>query len=317
MYNFNSQRPQLGISSCVSGQPVRYDAGHKRSTFCMDMLGEHVDFLPLCPEMAIGLGSPRPTIRLVQEEAGVVARCEDGRDLTHALRDYGSRKSHELNVIAGYIFCAKSPSCGMERVKVYDAHGKSSRKIGTGVFAAQFRANQANLPIEEDGRLNDPMLRENFVTRVYAYHEWLALIHEELSAAALIDFHSRYKFLVMAHSPVAYRQLGQLVADLSAGIDVIAQRYIALLMRTLTKPITRRNHANVLQHIQGYLKNSLSSAERVELANNIDKYRIGKLPLLAPITLIQHYLAVHPNDYMQDQRYLQPHPDELKLRYGL
>lgn len=317
MYKFNPQRPQLGISSCVSGQPVRYDVGHKRSAFCVDVLGEHVDFLPLCPEMAIGMGSPRPTIRLVQGPTGLIARCADGRDLTQALQNYGSQKSHELNGIAGYIFCAKSPSCGMERVKVYDVEGKGNRKIGTGVFAAQFMANQPNLPVEEDGRLNDPLLRENFITRVYAFHDWLSLIHAGLSAAALIDFHSRYKFLVMAHNPVAYRELGQQLADLSQDIDAIAQRYVTQLMRTLAQPITRRNHANVLQHIQGYLKNSLSSAERVELAKNIDKYRIGKLPLLAPITLIRHYLAVHPNDYMASQRYLQPHPDELKLRYGI
>ncbi|HAC33167.1 MAG TPA: hypothetical protein DCF45_01480 [Gammaproteobacteria bacterium] len=317
MYNFNRQRPQLGISSCVTGQAVRYDAGHKRSTFCVDVLGEHVDFLPLCPEMAIGMGSPRPTIRLVQEPTGLIARCADGRDLTQPLRDYGREKSQELDCIAGYILCAKSPSCGMERVKVYDAEGKGSRKTGTGVFAAQLMAMQPNLPVEEDGRLNDPMLRENFIARVYAYHDWICLIKAGLNPAALIEFHSRYKLLVMAHSPVAYRELGQQLADLSKDIDEIARCYIAQLMRTLAQLITRRNHANVLQHIQGYLKNSLSSAERVELAKNIDKYRIGKLPLLAPITLIRHYLAVHPNDYMASQRYLQPHPDELKLRYGI
>ena len=317
MYKFNSERPQLGISGCLTGQAVRYDAGHKRSAFCVDVLGEHVDFLPLCPEMAIGMGSPRPTIRLVQEPAGLIARCADGRDLTQPLRDYGREKSQELDCIAGYIFCAKSPSCGMERVKVYDAEGKGSRKIGTGVFAAEFMARQPNLPVEEDGRLNDPLLRENFIARVYAFHDWLSLIRAGLNPAALIEFHSRYKFLVMAHSPVAYRELGQQLADLSKDIDEIARCYIAQLMRTLAQPITRRNHANVLQHIQGYLKNSLSSAERVELAKNIDKYRIGKLPLLAPITLIRHYLAVHPNDYMVSQRYLQPHPDELKLRYGI
>ncbi|HBD10588.1 MAG TPA: hypothetical protein DCZ13_00480 [Porticoccaceae bacterium] len=317
MYNFNPKRPQLGISSCVTGQEVRYDAGHKRSAFCMETLAEHVDFLPLCPEMAIGMGSPRPTIRLVQAPTGPIARCADGRDLTQALQDYGTEKSRELNVIAGYIFCAKSPSCGMERVKVYDAEGKGSRKIGTGVFAAEFMARQPNLPVEEDGRLNDPVLRENFIARVYAYQDWLSIMHDGLSAAALIDFHSRYKFLLMAHSPTAYLELGNLLANLSADIDRIAQRYITRLMRTLAQPITRRNHANVLQHIQGYLKNSLSSAERVELAKNIDKYRIGKLPLLAPITLIRHYLAVHPNAYMESQRYLQPYPDELGLRYGI
>ena len=317
MYKFNAQRPKLGISACVTGQPVRYDGGHKRSTFCVDQLGEHVDFLPLCPEMAIGMGSPRPTLRLVQEPSGVIARCTDGRDLTQALRDYGTEKSRELDVISGYIFCAKSPSCGMERVKVHDAGGKGSRKIGTGVFAQAFMARQPNLPVEEDGRLNDPLLRENFVARVYAYHDWLGLSHDGLSAAALIDFHSRYKFLVLAHSPVAYRQLGRQLANLSQDIDEVARRYIEQLMRTLAQPITRRNHANVLQHIQGYLKTSLSSAERIELAKSIDQYRIGKLPLLAPITLIRHYLAVYPNAYLASQRYLQPHPDELGLRYGL
>lgn len=317
MYNFNPQRPQLGISSCVTGQHVRYDGGHKRSMFCVEVLAEHVDFLPLCPEMAVGMGSPRPTIRLVQEAAGLIARCADGRDMTQALRDYGQQKSRELDVIAGYIFCAKSPSCGMERVRVYDAGGKGHRKIGTGLFAAQLMAGQPNLPVEEDGRLNDPILRENFIARVYAYHDWLSLIHDGLSATALIDFHSRYKFLLMAHSPAAYRELGKALADLSNDIDKIAQSYISRLLRALAQPITRRNHANVLQHIQGYLKNSLSSAERVELAKTIDNYRIGKLPLLAPITLIRHYLAVHPNTYIESQRYLQPHPDELGLRYGL
>lgn len=306
----------LAISACLTGAPVRHDGGHKRNSFCMERLAEFVDFIPVCPEVGIGLSTPRPSIRLQHSEGEIIARSRDGADLTAALRAFGKQQAAQLGNIAGYIVAAKSPSCGMERVRVYHPSGMATRS-GVGIFAETLMQQRPELPVEEDGRLNDPQLRENFVTRLFVYHAWLKLNDDGLSAAGLIDFHSRCKFLLMAHSPVVYRRLGGLLADLSSDLQAISSDYIRELMTTLKTPITRRNHTNVLQHLQGYIKDRLSSPERQALASNIDHYRSGRLPLLAPLTLIRHYLQVHPTPYIEQQFYLQPHPESLCLRYAL
>ncbi|WP_116472580.1 YbgA family protein [Zobellella maritima] len=317
MYKFDAGKIQVGISGCLLGQKVRFDGGHKRSDFCTEELARLVDFVPVCPEMAIGLSSPRPSIRLVQRDADVLAITANGQDVTAPLRDYGRQLVGRLGYLSGYILCAKSPSCGMERVRVYHASGEGCEKSGVGVYAAELMRSHPLLPVEEDGRLNDPLIRENFITRLYAYHDWQSLVHQGITPARLIDFHSRYKYLLLAHHRSSYLRLGQLLSDLSAEPEHKARHYIEGLMAALARQASRSNHTNVLQHLQGYFKQQLNSRQRQELAHTIHQYQDGLLPLLAPITLLRHYLAEYPNEYLQRQVYLNPHPETLRLRYGI
>ena len=315
---------QVGISACLLGQEVRFDGGHKRSSFCEQELGAHFDYHPVCPEMAIGLGSPRAAIRLVRRQGEIRAEASNGSfDVTDKLIAFSEQKARQLDFISGYILCAKSPSCGMERVRIYagttdGGNNGGSAKEGVGLFAQALMAANPLLPVEEDGRLCDPVLRENFVLRVFAYHDWQQLCARGLSAAALIQFHSRYKYLVLSHATTHYRALGKLLAHVGkANLQEVAQRYIQGLMTALSVRATRRNHTNVLMHLQGYFKKVLTPAQKQELTDTIDKYRTGILPLLVPLTLIRHYLREYPNRYLAEQVYLNPHPDTLKLRYGL
>ncbi|PSJ46839.1 hypothetical protein C7I36_02735 [Zobellella taiwanensis] len=317
MYKFDPQVIRVGISGCLMGQQVRFDGGHKRSDFCTEELARFVEFVPVCPEMAIGLGTPRPSIRLINREGELIAQTARGEDVTAALREYGRRMAEGFSGLSGYVLCAKSPSCGMERVRVYHDSGKGNAKEGTGLYAAELMRALPLLPVEEDGRLNDPVLRENFVTRLYALHDWQCLLHRGLTPSRLIAFHSRYKYLLMAHHRDSYQQLGQLLSDLSCEVERKADGYIQGLMQALGRRAGRTGHTNVLQHLQGYFKRQLSSRQRQELARTIHQYREGILPLLAPITLLRHYLEEHPNDYLRQQVYLNPHPEALRLRYGI
>lgn len=317
MYKFDPKIIRVGISGCLIGQQVRFDGGHKRSDFCTEQLANHVQFMPFCPEMAIGLGTPRPSIRLIHQGEEVIAQTAKGADVTEALADYGRTMAAQFGGLSGYVLCAKSPSCGMERVRVYNEAGTGNTKNGIGIYTQQLMHAQPLLPLEEDGRLNDAHLRENFVTRVFALHDWQCLCHEGISAAGLIEFHSRYKYLLMAHHRESYQSLGKLLSDLSGDVLAIAESYIAQLMQALSLPVTRNNHTNVLQHLQGYFKRLLNRSQRQELADTITQYHQGILPLFAPITLFRHYLKEFPNDYLQQQVYLNPHPEALRLRYGI
>lgn len=270
--------------------------------------------------MAIGLGAPRAAIRLVKRNGEIRAEASNGSfDVTEKLIAFSEQKARQLDFISGYILCAKSPSCGMERVKVYGANNEGSAKEGIGLFAKALMEANPLLPVEEDGRLCDPILRENFVLRVFAYHDWQQLCARGITASALIRFHSRYKYLVLSHATTHYRILGKLLGNLgkSTNLQEVADNYIKGLMTALTLRANRRSHTNVLMHLQGYFKRVLTPAQKQELADTIDKYRTGIFPLLVPLTLIRHYLREYPNPYLAEQVYLNPHPDTLKLRYGL
>ena len=310
---------KVGISACLLGQEVRFDGGHKRSSFCERDLGAHFEYHPVCPEMAIGLGAPRAAIRLVKRHGEVRAEASNGSfDVTERLIAFSEQKARQLDFISGYILCAKSPSCGMERVRIYGANNEGSAKEGIGLFAKALMEANPLLPVEEDGRLCDPILRENFVLRVFAYHDWQQLCARGITAAALIRFHSRYKYLVLSHATAHYRTLGKLLGNLGkANLQEVADSYIKGLMAALTLRANRRSHTNVLMHLQGYFKRVLTPAQKQELCDTIDKYRTGVFPLLVPLTLIRHYLREYPNAYLSEQVYLNPHPDTLKLRYGL
>lgn len=314
-----SNKAKLGISACLMGAEVRYNGGHKLSRLCSRSLNEHFDFIPVCPEVGIGMPVPREPIRLVGDPQSprAVGTVDRSRDVTDALAAYAQRMADDLQGISGFIFMQQSPSCGLERVKVYQEGGRPSEP-GRGIFAATFCALHPDLPVEEDGRLNDPVLRENFITRVYAHAEWLRLLQHGLSRRALIAYHSRYKYLLMATDPARYKSLGQLLGNLARhDLAELAPHYFSELMAALKKCATRGTHSNVLQHLSGYLKRTLSSDEKQEMQQLIGQYRAGIVPLVVPLTLLKHHFRRHPDRYIASQAYLQPHPEPLSLRNAL
>ncbi|NMP31590.1 DUF1722 domain-containing protein [Thalassotalea sp. M1531] len=308
----------IGISACVHGENVRFDASAKPSHFCLKELGQYVNYKPICPEVAIGLPVPRPTIRQIKRgEVIHVSRPDGSCDVTDELKAYGKKIAKIAQDFSGFIFCAKSPSCGMERVKVYDEDGKGSTSDGIGAFAKEIMNENPLLPYEENGRLNDAVIRENFVSRVFAYRQWQSLLASGLTKHKLTNFHAKFKYTVMSHDLVAYKTLGRLLARADLPISQMGDEYILGLMNALKVKATRKNHTNTLQHIQGYFSKELDRQEKQELCENIDEYRRGIVPLFVPLTLIKHHLMRFPKQYLKQQFYLSPHPSQLKLRYSL
>ena len=317
IFDIKKEDIKIGISACLVGQQVRFDGSNKPSRFCIDELSEHVEYETFCPEVAIGLPIPRPTIRQIKKDDVIhVARPDGSGDVTEALQAYGKKVADMTQHLSGYIFCAKSPTCGMERVKIYSPEGNSLKSNGIGTFAKEIMEANPLLPCEENGRLNDMHIRENFVARIYAYKHWQQVYASGLTKHKLTTFHSHYKYTVMSHNLVAYRKLGQLLANVELSLQEKASQYISGLMEALKIPATRKNHVNTLTHIQGYFSKHLTALQKKELCDNIDGYRLGLLPLIAPLTLLNHYLLQYPKEYLQGQSYLSPYPDELRLRYA-
>lgn len=315
-----ASKPKIAISACLMGAEVRFNGGHKESRLCTRTLNEYFDFIPVCPEVAIGLGIPREPIRLVgdPDRPKAIGTVNHQIDVTEPLAVYGQQMANELSDICGYIFMQKSPSCGLDRVKVYQANGAPVEGGGRGIYAQAFCEQHPDLPVEEDGRLNDPVLRENFLTRVFAYSAWQQLLGEGLTRRGLTDFHARYKYLLMAHNPVQYKTLGNLLGNMGqTAPEALGPRYFSQLMAALKKCATRRTHSNVLQHISGYLKQTLSAADKQEMQRVIGQYRHGIVPLVVPLTLLKHHLRLHPDPYIAQQVYLQPHPENLSLRNAI
>jgi len=304
----------VGISSCLLGEQVRYDGGHKNNSYICHTLGCYFEFIPFCPEVAIGLGVPRETLRLVKQDEKV--RCVGNKsaslDVTEPLTQVADTR-HELHQsLCGYILKKDSPSCGMERVRVYQ--GEQPQRNGVGLFAQRLQQNFPYLPLEEEGRLGDPVLRENFIQRVFVLRRWKSLLAEGVKPAAIQHFHARHKLILMSHDQTAYRRLGQLVAALPEwDLTAFCEHYLEQLMATLKIPATRSNHVNVLQHIQGYLKRDLDPEDKQELSETISQYRQGLIPLIVPIILLRHHFRKCPNDYIQTSHYMNPHPAELML----
>ncbi|KKC99604.1 MULTISPECIES: YbgA family protein [Photobacterium] len=310
----------VGISACVLGEKVRFDGGHKRNRFVTDELAKFVQFRPVCPEMAIGLPVPRPTIRLVQQDNG--ERLVDSKggelDFTDKMKSFADQHISAIQSLCGFVVCAKSPTCGMERVKLYIPNGNTVPGGTVGVFTKQLMAAMPWLPVEEDGRLQDPVLRENFVFRIYALHDFYQNVGNSLTLDAFVKFHSRYKFVLMAHSPTAYREMGRLVAGIKDwDLAEFFVEYRQQFMHALSKHARRSNNTNVLMHLQGYFKRNLTREQKQELLDLIESYRLGHQPILVPLALIKHYLKEYPDPYLQLQTFLNPYPEELKLRYGL
>jgi uncharacterized protein YbgA (DUF1722 family)/uncharacterized protein YbbK (DUF523 family) len=302
---------------CLLGEKVRYDGGHKRDRFLTDTLGEFFEWVPVCPEVELGMGTPREPIHLVQLHGEIrLAGTRSETDHTEAMRSYARRRVEQLarETLSGYILKKDSPSCGLERVRVYVGKGHATRS-GRGLFAAALTERFGNLPIEEEGRLCDPRLRENWIERVFAYHRLQSLWSARWRIGDLVAFHTAHKLVLLAHSPKEYQQIGRLIASAkSVARAELRARYEREFMAALTNLATRGRHTNVLQHMTGYFRDRLDDASRRELLDCIEDYRRGLVPLIVPVTLVAHFVRLFDIDYLKGQHYLAPHPKELALR---
>jgi len=308
---------RVGISSCLLGEQVRYDGGHQQDAYLTDVLARHVSWVPVCPEMEAGMGVPREPVRLVGKAgAPRMLGVSSETDHTAAMNELARRRVRDLarHGLHGYILKRGSPSCGMERVKLYTESGAMSR-TGVGLFARVLTEALPLMPVEEEGRLNDARLRESFITRLFAYRRLIALRESEPRPRDVVAFHAAHKYLLLAHSPSALARLGRQVAEIADHPrGPWLERYAEGFMRALGSPATRRKHVNVLQHLTGFFKRRLAPAEKRELLGVIDDYARGLVPVVVPITLINHYVARFDVGYVRDQIYLRPHPKELLVR---
>jgi uncharacterized protein YbgA (DUF1722 family)/uncharacterized protein YbbK (DUF523 family) len=314
-------RLRIGVSACLLGEEVRYNGGHKRDPFLTDMLGRYVEWVPVCPEVEIGLGTPRPAMRLVRIGGDTrMVTPETGADHTEAMRSYSDRRVEELAAerLAGYILKKDSPSCGMERVKLYPdapADTGAPNKEARGLFAEALLRRHPDLPVEEEGRLHDPLLRENFVTRIFVRDRWMKGPEEDWTRASLMRFHERHKFLFMARNQAGMRRLGRLLGESAKNdrAEDLAGVYLAGMTELLRRAPTRRGHTNVLFHLAGFVTDRIDDGDRRELIESIERYRAGLLPLIVPVTLLRHHVRRLGVEYLRDQVYLEPHPQELML----
>jgi uncharacterized protein YbgA (DUF1722 family)/uncharacterized protein YbbK (DUF523 family) len=296
---------------------VRFDGGHKRDAFLTDVLGPHVEWVRVCPEVEVGMGTPRETLRLVRQDDRLrMITTRTAVDYTEAMEAWARTRVEALSFedLSGYVLKKDSPSCGMFRVKVYGGSGLPARD-GRGLFAEALIHRFPNLPVEEEGRLSDPRLRENFIERVFAYRRIKDLFRGRWTVGELVSFHTAHKMALLAHSTTSYTALGQLVAG-AAGMSrqELKAGYESLFMRTLAAMATPRRHANVLMHMAGHLKKRLDDASKRELLATINEYRRELVPLVVPLTLIRHHVRAFGVSYLAGQTYLEPHPRELMLR---
>jgi uncharacterized protein YbgA (DUF1722 family)/uncharacterized protein YbbK (DUF523 family) len=310
---------RLGTSACLMGERVRFDGGHKQDRYLIHTLGRYVEWVHVCPEVEVGMPIPRPTIRLegVLEDPRLVDP-KNGTDWTAQMKEWSQERLEGLAELDlhGFVLKKGSPSCGLHRVRVYPDNGAPPERKGRGVFAAALVERMPLLPVEEEGRLSDPRLRENFIERIFAYQRWMRLLRDEPTPKALVAFHSRQKFAYLAHSPQHYRELGRIVADAGkTPWDELVTAYGAKMMECLSRMATPGKHRNVLEHLMGFLKEHIDAGDKAELGDTITQYRRGLLPLVVPLTLLRHHLRRHPvKDWAVEQSYLNPYPRELMLR---
>ena len=310
----NKKPIPVGVSACLLGQEVRFDGGHKRDRYLTGALSRFFQWVPVCPEVECGLPIPRPAMRLQSVDGQIrLVTTKDQTDLTDRMREFAQCRVADLVSagLRGFVLKKGSPSCGMERVKVYAGNGPP-RRAGRGLFAAELLARYPNLPVEEEGRLHDPRLRENWITRVFAYHSLQSLWNSDRTPRTLRRFHSAYKLMLLAHSPVGYRHLSRLVdrAERLSRED-LRLMYETIFMTTLSKPVTRAGNTNVLRHMLGYFKKNIDTPAKKELLGHIRDYRKGYVPLVVPLTLISHYIRMYQVHALADQIYLNPYPKDL------
>jgi uncharacterized protein YbgA (DUF1722 family)/uncharacterized protein YbbK (DUF523 family) len=307
---------RIGISSCLLGDEVRFDGGHKRDAFLTETLAPFVEWVRVCPEVEVGMGVPREPVRLIRKNGDTrMIATRSGVDHTDAMRTFAERRTRQLASLdlRGYVLKKDSPSCGMERVKVFD--GASATRTGVGTYAEILKARLPALPVEEEGRLCDPVLRENFIERVFAFDRLRALFDGRWTLGSLVAFHTAQKMALLAHSTTAYQALGRLVAGGKGMPRAELQRqYERGFMTTLARPATPKRNTNVLMHMAGHLKKVVDEASKLELLGSIDEYRRELVPLVVPLTLLRHHVRVHGIAYLAGQTYLEPHPRELMLR---
>lgn len=308
---------KVGISACLLGDKVRWDAGHKKDRYITDILGAYFRFVPVCPEVEVGMGVPRESVRLVGDVSSPrMVGNKTGEDWTDRMHAYTTKRVKQLERynFSGYILKKDSPSCGMERVRVYQKSG-IPLKQGRGFFGGAVVDHFPDLPIEEEGRLNDPALRENFIVRVFAYSRLQDLFKGRFDRGKIVQFHSVHKYLLLAHSPKHYKILGQMVAQIKRyNPDNFKKQYIDTFMQALSVKSTISKNVNVMQHIVGFLKPYIDNNAKADIIKVIENYRSGLVPLIVPLTLIKHYVKLHNIEYIKDQVYLDPHPEELMLR---
>ena len=311
------EKIKLGISTCLLGETVRYDGRHKLDRFLMNTLGQYVEYVPVCPEVECGLGVPRKSMHLEGDpDSPRLVTTRTKQDMTDRMVQWARKRVVELEKedLCGFIFKSNSPSSGMERVRVYNEKGMPVKK-GIGIFAGIFMDRFPLLPAEEEGRLHDPELRENFVERIFTLKQWREVLAKKKGRGNLVDFHTQNKLLILSHSPKHYRVMGKLVAQAKeVPIKELYTQYQILLTEALKLKTTPKKNANVLQHMMGYFREQLSSDEKQELLEVIENYRKGYIPLTVPITLINHYVRKYDQPYLKKQVYLNPHPLELQLR---
>ena len=311
------EKIKLGISTCLLGENVRYDGGHKLDRFLTDTLGQYVEYVPVCPEVECGLSIPREAMHLEgNPDSPRLITTRTKQDMTNPMVQWARKRVIDLEKedLCGFIFKSDSPSSGMERVKVYNEKGMPVKK-GVGMFARIFMEHFPLLPVEDEGRLHDPNLRENFIERIFTLKRWREILSKKESRGTLVEFHTKHKLLILSHSPKYYQMMGKLVAKAKEiPIKELYQQYQAILMEALQLKTSPKKNANVLQHMMGYFKEQLFSDEKKELLEVIDLYRKELIPLIVPITLINHYVRKYDQPYLKEQIYLNPHPIELQLR---
>ncbi|MGC9194927.1 MAG: YbgA family protein, partial [Syntrophobacteraceae bacterium] len=302
-------RIKLGISTCLLGEPVRYDGGHKLDRYLKDTLGRYFEYVPVCPEVECGLGIPRESMHLEGEPGRLrLITSRTRMDLTERMLTWAERRVRDLESekLYGFIFKSNSPSSGMERVKVIDSKGMP-HKTGVGLFAGVFMNRFPRIPVEEEGRLHDPGLRENFIERIFALKRWRETLEQGRKASRLIEFHSRHKLQVMAHSPRCASEMGHLVAQAAQiPADALFEGYEKMLLEGLRLKSTVKKNTNVLQHIMGYFKHQLTADEKLELMELIEQYYKEYLPLVVPLALLKHYARKYEQTYLKEQSYLDP-----------
>jgi uncharacterized protein YbgA (DUF1722 family)/uncharacterized protein YbbK (DUF523 family) len=310
-------RIKLGISTCLLGRAVRYDGGHKLDHFLTETLGKYVEYVPVCPEVECGMSIPREAMHLEGDpESPRLVTIHSKIDKTSQMIEWAQKRVVELEKeeLMGFIFKSDSPSSGMERIKVYNEKGMAVRK-GVGLFARQLMEHFPLLPVEEEGRLHDPALRENFIERVFVFARWRELLAGNPNMGGLVAFHTKHKLLILSHSAKHYQDLGKLVARAKKiPWKRLLEDYQEQLMEALKPKATPKKNANVLMHIAGYFKDQLTSGEKAELLEIIEQYRKELVPLIVPVTLLNHYVRKYGQSYLRDQCYLHPHPIELQLR---
>lgn len=308
---------RLGISTCLLGEHVRYDGGHKLDHYLRDTLGTYVEWVPVCPEVEMGLSVPREAMRLVGNPSSPrLVTVRSGIDHTERMARWAEKRLAGLGGegLCGFIFKSRSPSSGMKGVKVYGESGIPSQ-AGIGIFARAFMQGFPLLPVEDDGRLHDPSLRENFIERVFIFRRWQNSVAGSRGYRHLVDFHTEHKLLILSHSPKHYSLLGrQVAAGRKEDFQKLCLGYLETLMEGLKLIATTRKHTNVLHHITGYFKKNLSADEKRELLDVIGNYHKGLVPLIVPVTLLNHYVRKFSDPYLARQHYLNPHPLELMLR---